>query len=79
MDTVKLTIGKGRNKRIWELSDDDFTEFESYYEECELLSVIADENVLTLETENKSDIRQWDLSESEFAEFEMRFEEQELI
>lgn len=79
MDNITLTIGKGKNKRMWELSDDDFVEFESYYEECELLSVINDENVLTLETENKSDIRQWDLSENEFAEFEMRFEEQELI
>ncbi len=32
-----LTLGKGRNKRQWQLTKEEFARFESMFEECELI------------------------------------------
>ena len=36
-----LTLGKGKNKRQWELSDDEFEIFETMFEENELIDFSA--------------------------------------
>lgn len=32
-----LTLGKGKNKRQWELTDEEFARFETMFEESELI------------------------------------------
>ena len=34
-----LTMGRGKNKRQWELSDEEFEDFERQFEECELIDM----------------------------------------
>ena len=34
-----LTLGKGKTKRQWKLSEAEFAEFESRFEECELIDL----------------------------------------
>ena len=34
-----LTLGKGKNKRQWALSDEEFEHFEAVYEECEMINM----------------------------------------
>lgn len=36
---VILTAGKGKNKREWQLNDQEFAEFEMRFEECELIDI----------------------------------------
>ena len=76
MDSVILRKGKGKDKAEWELSQEEFEEFEWRFEESELLTPIDADDVLTMTTEDG--VRQWELTESELAEFISRFEECEL-
>ena len=34
-----LTLGRGKNKRQWELTDEEFEEFEMRFEESELIDM----------------------------------------
>ena len=34
-----LTLGRGKNRRQWELSDEEFARFEMMFEECELIDM----------------------------------------
>lgn len=39
MKTYTLTLGKGKNKREWRLSEREFREFEFRFEERELIDI----------------------------------------
>ena len=53
---IILTTGKGKDKRSWELTEEEFDEFEFCYEENELVDFTEPKNFTLTLVENPFDI-----------------------